>query len=221
MRTYDLTGETFGRWTVLRSAGRKKREIAWLCRCACGAEKAVASSVLRSGRSKSCGCWRIEHGRAHGAVVNLRHGEAGTGRESPEYRVWVGMNARCYIASHTSFRYYGARGIVVCERWRISFENFLIDLGRKPSAKHTLDRIDPNGNYEPNNTRWATYKEQNRNRRDSVRITISGVTKTIAEWLKTAPITRRGFYERLWRGLTPEEALTTPRQPRGRKARAI
>lgn len=149
MRFKDITGLEFGRLTALRCVGNGR----WLCRCECGNEKLIYGGHLRAGMTESCGCGpqvcRVTH--------NLSH--------SPEYRAWDNARERCRNPNNRKFPIYGARGISVCERWANSFDNFIADMGRKPSPSHSLDRIDNNGNYEPGNCRWATGEQQNRNRR--------------------------------------------------------
>jgi hypothetical protein len=120
------------------------------------------------------------------------------------------MKSRCFNPNHTAFRYYGGRGITVCERWRDSYENFLADVGPRPSDKHSLDREDNDGHYEPGNVRWALPKEQARNERSNRHVTIGPETKTLAEWLERFGIARKTFYTRLAQGWSEVEALTTP-----------
>lgn len=161
----DLTGQRFGRLTVIRKAGGKPL-LKWLCRCDCGAEKIVLGQSLRNGDSQSCGCLQKELFGAASAQRETTHGDTVQGNRTPEYRSWAAMLSRCYNHNATGFHNYGGRGVKVCDRWRRSYADFLADKGRRPSLQHTLDRYpDPDGNYEPTNCRWATKREQRQNQR--------------------------------------------------------
>jgi len=160
----DITGQRYGRLTALKPIGSNKfKKVIWECRCECGQTIRVLGNHLRSGNTASCGCLHREimkfQFRTHGHSVN--------GTTTSEYNAWAGMMQRCYNSKHIGFRYYGGRGIHVCNRW-FKFENFLADMGRCPPGL-TLDRIDPNGDYKRGNCRWVDWYTQRHNRRDSVR----------------------------------------------------
>jgi hypothetical protein len=166
----NLKKHRFGKLLVIEEYGRDKwGQVTWLCLCDCGKNKIVTGGNLRNrGDKQSCGCTKSE--RLHKA--SYRHGHTrqlcgdGKFRASHEYRSWQGMKKRCLDSSHVHFHNYGGRSITICDRWLNSFENFLQDMGTRPDGC-TLDRIDPEGNYEPGNCRWADWQTQARNKRPS------------------------------------------------------
>jgi hypothetical protein len=205
----DLTGQRFGRLLVERRSANRGTSAAWECACSCGARTTVTTGALRSGHTASCGCYSRERSAERLRSIARTHGENG----SPEWLAWAGMRARCGNPKNHAFSRYGGRGIRVCTRWLDSYENFLADMGRKPSAKHSLDRIDNDGNYEPGNCRWATAMEQRHNRRDSRTITHNGETLSLADWARRTGMQLGTLWYRLSRGVPFEDAISRPLQP--------
>jgi|SRR6267142_833044 len=165
MKLIDLTGKRFGRLIVQWPVGRKgivdkSPSLIWLCLCDCGNVIPVIGQHLRGGGTKSCGCFRHDFRVIHGHNRSRL-----TSGKSPEYNSWDHMVQRCMNRKNTAWKYYGGRGIKVCKRWQ-KFDNFLADMGSRPSTKHSIDRFpNNNGNYEPGNCRWATRIQQMNNTR--------------------------------------------------------
>ena len=150
---HHLEGQRFGRLVVVSVRGRgKDHHVSWECLCDCGKRSIVRSSSLMSGQTKSCGCFQIEKATSH------------NGRHRPEYNTWATMLQRCMNPNNPSYKDYGGRGITVCDDW-LKFENFFRDMGKRPTPKHSIDRKENGGNYEPGNCRWATNTEQAMNKR--------------------------------------------------------
>ena len=169
----DLSGQVFGRLTVLRRAENYGTSARFVCQCECGITRPIMAKNLRNGVTKSCGCLNNENKTTHGLS------------RDKTYSTWVDMKLRCLNPSHKAYRHYGGRGITVCERWLV-FENFFKDMGVKPDGL-SLDRIDNNGDYEPNNCKWSTWKEQRNNQRVSVKevvINFNGVDYTLSALAK-------------------------------------
>jgi hypothetical protein len=204
----DILGQKFGKLTVLSFEGLKNRRNAkWMCKCDCGNYKSVSGSDLRSGNTISCGCFAIQRIKE----VNTKHGNGRRSEHSPEYIAWSGMKERCLNPNASAYEYYGQRGIKICDRWINSFENFLADMGVKPSTRHSLDRFpnNENGNYEPENCRWATKKQQANNVRDNIVVEYKGEFKTLSEWRDELGFNYGTVSSRLRNGYSVEVAFET------------
>jgi len=202
----DLTGNVYGRLTVVKEGDRQNKQRRWYCQCECGNTVLVLQSSLRGGLTSSCGCLHSE------GVRNLMstHNLSGT----PEYVAWQGMKTRCNNPNSISYPLYGGRGIRVCDHWAQDFLSFLSDMGPKPGPEYSLDRIDNAKNYEPGNCRWATLSEQGRNKRNNHYLTYNGETLTIAEWAERTGIPEKTLRFRVNRSKwSDERAITTPYKP--------
>lgn len=201
-RFQDITGQRFGRLTVIAYAGFKKPRTSWFVRCDCGEQRQVESYSLKRGESKSCGCLS----REMTGQINRTHGET-SGGQSKEYICYSHAKARCQNPNDKEYANYGGRGI----EFRFdSIEQFLRTVGRKPSSKHSIDRIDVNGHYEIGNVRWATSSEQARNRRSNRIIELNGVERCLIDWLEIAGIKISTARERMRRGWCDECSITIP-----------
>lgn len=175
----DLTGKRFGRLTVIGiDEGKQTRKTYWLCQCDCGKISSHRSDGLISGSIRSCGCLKNELS-AERVAKNHKHKQSGTRL----YHIWQGMKSRCYTKTSPDYQRWGGRGIKMCDEWRDSFESFYewaMASGYKDTL--TIDRVDNDGDYTPDNCRWTTAREQSRNRRSNIPITIGNTTKTLTEW---------------------------------------
>jgi hypothetical protein len=194
----DLVGKRYGRLTVReRRANSPAGKTRWLVGCDCGNTRIVIGSELTSGHTASCGC------------IVRQHGDAAHGKPSPEWKAWRAMRERCGKPQHKAYARYGGRGISVCDRWSI-YENFLADMGRRTSPKHSLDRINNDGNYEPGNCRWATNTQQSTNRSSSQFLTLDGKRMTMSQWAKAHGMATSRLGRRLSSGWDLRRALTAP-----------
>lgn len=200
-RVNNIIGNRYGRWTVFAFSHTKNRASYWICRCKCGTIRTHQRSALISNSTQSCGCLRGEQL----AIRNRTHGM----RYTTEYNSWRGMKERCQNPNSTKYHLYGSRGITVCQRWQ-DFEAFFEDMGTKPTPSHTIERINNNGNYEPDNCNWIPHDKQAVNRRNNHLITIDGVTLTIAEWRRHFGISKNAYDGRIHLGWSIIDALTTP-----------
>ncbi len=160
----DLRGQQFGRLVVDGGPRLRGNQTEWFCKCVCGEWGWFGARHMKAGRTTSCGCVMRE---VNSRLMSERftvHGHSSRSQLTPTYRSWHAMRQRCRDPQVRNYRYYGGRGIAVCERWSNSFQNFLADMGERPMGS-SIDRINNDGNYEPSNCRWATASEQNRNRR--------------------------------------------------------
>jgi len=206
MKLTDLTGKRFGRLVVVAMVGPYKRghSMWWFVRCDCGKEKVVSGAKLTSGRTTSCGCYAKESLYK----ANVTHGDAFVGRVKRLYKIWLNMKARTSNPKTRSYPLYGGRGIKVCGEWWNRYESFR-DWAKSTGYNDSLsiDRIDNDGNYEPSNCRWASNKEQCRNRRSNRLLTIGGETQTMIEWSIKRGINYKKVHSRLKAGWAPERAL--------------
>lgn len=218
----NLLHRKFNRLTAVGYAGvvtMSRRRARWLWRCDCGTYKLIVADHVKSGNTQSCGCLSIEVRHSRSMTHGMSH--------SIDYRIWLGMKQRCYDIHAIGFSDYGGRGIMICDRWRHSFENFHTDMGPRPTPKHSIDRIDNDGNYSCGhcpqclsnqwlfNVRWATRLEQIRNRRNSKTLTLNGITRPVSEWCALTGL----HYSTLAMRLTKykwsvERAITTPARPK-------
>jgi hypothetical protein len=196
-------GQRYGRLLVVR-VNRQRID----CRCDCGTTRTVLLSNLRAGKTQSCGCLA----RAINSRVHRTHGESCATGNTPEYRAWRNIITRCTNPRAPSYAKYGARGIAVCDRWRHSYERFLADMGRRPSAQHSIDRVDNAGPYAPENCRWATPRMQARNRRSTKFVTYGNAERRLIDLCEALNVPYRLAIRRLADGWDIDRAIAAPRR---------
>ena len=200
----DITGQRFGKLTAIRRV-----DSVWECKCDCGNITYVRISYLKNGHTKSCGCKKFE-------TKNLIHGKSKTRL----YNIWDNMKARCYRKYSDKYKWYGERGIKMCDEWLgengfISFQDWSLSNGYQDNL--TIDRIDVNGNYEPNNCRWITQKEQCLNKRDTILFTYNGVTKPLKEWCREFDLKYYTIWKRIYvHHWSFEDAISSPKYTRSK-----
>lgn len=214
MKRLDLTGQQFGRLTVIEVAAAQRGRVLWRCKCECGTEREVSTTHLRSGHTRSCGCVRTEETVARNRA-QAKHGM----HASAEFGVWSSMLKRCHSPGAHGYERYGGRGIAVCEEWRASFQSFYDHIGPRPSPAHSVERIDNGLGYQPGNVKWATAREQNNNRRNNVTAQVDGVTLTAAQISERFGIKYSTVLFRIHKGMHGQE-LTAPPADRAERARS-
>lgn len=199
----NVIGKTYGLLTVLAEAERVRgsRKVFVRCSCEAATEKEVELKNLRSGHTTGCGCVRREATRSRSTTHGFRHHTL--------YNNWCNMLQRCQNPNYKGYSDYGGRGITVCERWQ-KFENFYADMQSTHQDGLTLDRKDNNQGYSLDNCRWATRAEQNRNTRRNINVTLNGKTQCLASWCKELNLNYRTVLSRIYKGKTPEQALSYP-----------
>lgn len=195
----DMVGQKFGRLTVVERAVLASGRAHWRCRCECGNEKAILGKHLRRGLIRSCGCLASDM-----TTIRNETQDGLTKAHRSTYRTWTSMLARC--ENHHG---YAGRGIVVCDRWRASFADFLDDMGPRP-AGHSIERVNNDGNYEPGNCRWATRHDQARNTRRNRYVDANGKRMIVTDWAKETGISAALVYDRMSRGWSEADAVTRP-----------
>ncbi len=208
-RFNNLTGQVFGRITIISLNSKYRGQLVWNCKCSCGNYCAINGLGLRNGTTSSCGCLSRE-------ITIKRHTKHGL-HKTREYKIWTGMKARCLNKKSISYKNYGGRQITVCTEWLNSFDNFYKDMGSAPTNKHTLERIDNNNGYCKENCRWATYREQSRNKRNNNLVTYNNKTQCAADWDKEMGFTIGVVSHRINSGWSVEKAMTTPKRHRKSK----
>ena len=202
----DLTGKRFGKYTVLEYVGKYR----WRCRCDCGNEKDILGQSLRRGESNQCNECRLKEFRVG---LGKKHGLTSRGNIPHEYAIWTNMRDRCNNPNNPAYKDYGGRGIEVCERWN-DCATFIEDMGPRPSRKHSIDRIDNDSGYSPDNCRWATKKQQQRNMRTTAMLEYEGQLVPRIELAERFGIPENTLRGRLNAGMPLEVALTMPRRNR-------
>lgn len=192
-------GDRYGRLVLVKQVENQGSKVRWTCLCDCGSVRQANLTNLKSGRVSSCGCYSTDRLRER----KTTHGHTRDRHRTREYEAWCGLRMRCSNPRDSHYHLYGGRGIKVCTRWADSFEAFLEDMGPVPDVEHSVDRIDPDGDYEPSNCRWATYTEQNRNRRVVHVVEVDGkIYRGLYAAASALGVSRRGLELRIKEGYT-------------------
>lgn len=205
----DITGQKFTRLTTIsfeKIHNGKRFRTFWICKCDCGKIVKVSSANLTNGGTKSCGCYNYD--------MHFKHGHSINRTVTKEFESWCAAKSRCYRIKDKSYPLYGGRGIIMCDRWKNSFNNFFQDMGKCP-GRMTLDRINSNGNYEPGNCKWSTHLEQSNNKRNNIKIIHNNIIKTGAQWAREIGVSSSTIYRRFKAGLPIDKPVKIP----GRKGK--
>lgn len=199
----DRSGMVFGRLTVVRLHSIKNNRALWECKCQCGETKLAIGKVLANGGTKSCGCLRRD--------LMTKHGLSKNPKIKTEYKTWKSILNKCNNPKASNYKDYGGRGISVCKRWE-DFNNFITDMGLKPCKTLSIERINNDGDYEPNNCKWATDTEQNRNKRNIRIISFNGESLLLEDWARKTGLSKQCISYRLKKGWGVKNALTIPKK---------
>lgn len=222
----DLVGQRFTRLVVLEKATREGDSRAyWRCKCDCGGIAVTSGRNLRQKVTRSCGCLGTEWSRSLGAnesfiakraIKAMKHGNKRRSGMSPEYRTWLGMKRRCNDPNHKDYPTWGGRGIIVCSEWDASFETFLADMGPRPNERPQIDRIDPDGNYCPENCRWVSPSVQtSEHRRNLIAVSVGGIDfHSISAACRHFGVGRSLATYRIGKGIPLDQAVSIPAQSR-------
>ena len=209
-RTHVAQGDRYGRFTIVREVESVNYKRRFLCRCDCGNEKIVKLGDMKFGGTISCGCYCRENNRKLISERSTTHGLSHT----PLYKVWLGMKSRCYNPNATPYKNYGGRGITVCEEWLEHEPFYKWGMANGYESGLTIERINNDGNYEPGNCKWATYREQANNNRRNTKVQIGDRTESLTTWLRLLGLSSSTIYKRLNKGWSAEKALTVPVRPK-------
>lgn len=208
-KSIDLRGQRFGRLVVIEKTEKRDSggNVFWLCKCDCGKDTLVSSHSLKVGHCKSCGCYKIDVNRKQGKQQFTKHGKS----DSRIYNIWCGMKQRCYDTNCNTYSNYGGRGITICDEWKNDFKSFYDwSMGNGYREDLTIDRINVNGNYEPNNCRWCTALEQSNNRRSNHLVIYKGVEMTVKQLSELCNMKYHTLLGRLLKGWDVEYAVNQP-----------
>jgi hypothetical protein len=206
-RRLDLVGKVFGNLKVLKFSRLDKHgHSMWEC-------KNIITNKIKIVHGRS-----LVRGETQGKKDHEAHGETKNGKKSSEYKIWKDMKYRCCNQNHKNFKNYGERGIKICDRWKNSFRNFLEDMGRRPSSKHSIDRINNNGYYAPDNCRWATKSEQDRNKRTNVWLEYEDIKMIKKDWAKFLGVSENYIYRRLKKGKSMGDIISEAKKLQEKRA---